>query len=354
MVAVGARGAVIVSDTGLSDLRSIPSCSSARLSSVTWTPGGGFVAVGDRGTMLRSMTATGPILPHATGLTVLLQDVVIDRSGLGYVVGAGVVLRTADSGRQWTHLQAPSTDVIAAVAAPDASTVWIVGRRGLIFRSTDGGATWHDRRSPTENYLSDVYALDSMTAVVVGASGVAIRTTDGGVSWTFARVDGNPDLNRVAFTDARHGVAVGNDAMAAITTDGGISWTRRDVPIRETARSIVHMTGATSIGSRVVAVGSAGVILSYDFGRVSSARQDTRVQKDQRVRWTDGRLELVGGVGIVRARLVDPLGRMVPMPEIAQGSQLALQDLSLRSGLYFLQLELASHEWITVPIVVTP
>jgi photosystem II stability/assembly factor-like uncharacterized protein len=123
------------------------------------------------------------------------------------VGNSGTILKSIDGGATWTPQSSGITGRLEGVCFADANTGSAVGLNGIILGTNDGGATWTPQSSPTNNLIS-VSCTDANTATAVGYNSTIIRTTDGGSTWT-PQPSGTTDLLLgVFFTDANTGFAV--------------------------------------------------------------------------------------------------------------------------------------------------
>jgi photosystem II stability/assembly factor-like uncharacterized protein len=158
--------------------------------------------------------------------------------------GYGTVMRTTDSGTNWTRQGAGQiADVnLCGVTAVDAATAWTVGDPhdgyASIYRTTDGGSNWVRKGSLTSiphtelTELKKVFAASAEQAWAVGV-GTILHTRDGGESWTNQIPAGyesialqgiySPDGVTVWATGAS------NNGYATIlkTSDAGLTWLRQ-------------------------------------------------------------------------------------------------------------------------------
>ena len=154
----------------------------------------------------------------------------------GWVVGAGVILATTDSGRTWTT-QYSGTAALDQVDFTDDEHGWAAGGDTLL-RTTDGGATWTALKEPCQGELNAIhfvsptlgYAVAAASAAPAGGAaftsavgGSLLRTTDGGVTWTdVTSAPANPQS--ACFASSADGY-LGTPGHIWRSTDGGQHWT---------------------------------------------------------------------------------------------------------------------------------
>jgi photosystem II stability/assembly factor-like uncharacterized protein len=158
--------------------------------------------------------------------------------------GYGTVMRTTDSGTNWTRQGAGQiADVnLYGVLAVDASTAWTVGdpQSGYasVYRTTDGGTNWVRKGSLTSiphselTELKKVFASSAAQAWAVGG-GTILHTSDGGDSWTNQIPTGYESIafQGIYSPDGVNVWATGgsNNGFATIlkSGDGGLTWLRQ-------------------------------------------------------------------------------------------------------------------------------
>jgi photosystem II stability/assembly factor-like uncharacterized protein len=206
------------------------------LNAVTKVEASTLVAVGQAGTILRSVDGglTWVVVP--SGTSVALKSVAFAGAGLGLAAGeSGTILRSVDGGLTWTAAASGTGLPLAAVAfAGSESAAFAVGSDS-VFRSTDGGQAWslvstHSVCFPgpacSSYAFTGIAFADATTGVAVGAYGRAIRSTDGGATWSDAAMKNYGVLQDVAFAGPGFGVAVGGGCAPIVqtSTDAGQSW----------------------------------------------------------------------------------------------------------------------------------
>ncbi len=121
------------------------------------------------------------IMPLAP--TSILLDVA--RAGDGYIaVGErGHILRSRD-GQTWQQMQAPVRRMLNRLRFSDGQQGWAVGYDAAILETTNAGRTWEIRHfDPEAQPLYDLALLDGDRAIAVGGRGLVLRTEDGGKNW---------------------------------------------------------------------------------------------------------------------------------------------------------------------------
>jgi photosystem II stability/assembly factor-like uncharacterized protein len=104
----------------------------------------------------------------------------------GWAVGeSGTILKTVDGGATWQP-QASGVDApLRTVLIVSPTVVWVGGDNGLLVITEDGGSSWRTASTGRSNSLRGLQALDGRTAWLV-ENGTSFTTLDGGLSWTTA------------------------------------------------------------------------------------------------------------------------------------------------------------------------
>lgn len=233
----------------------------------------------------------------------LLLDMVRTASGFVAVGERGHVLRS-DDGKSWTQLTVPTRSALTSIATADGQ-LWVGGHDGVILHSTDGGQSWKaQRRDPFrlaegENAadhdprqgapILDLWFRDANHGIAVGAHSLMLVTSDGGSTWTekeaiaggpaktaaapmqgdlFTAADleledeADPHFNAITPLGEHTLVIVGERGTLLRSTDDGASWKRLPFPYKGS------MFGVLATGeNRLLAYGLRGnVYESADGG----------------------------------------------------------------------------------------
>ncbi|MDM0111435.1 YCF48-related protein [Variovorax sp. J22R133] len=176
--------------------------------------------------------APAVVVPHA----VQAQMLSVARAGGGFVaVGDhGVVLRSADAGKTWQQAATVPVDAqLNSVSFVSDKEGWAAGHGGTVLHTADGGATWSLQRSATteDRPLFAIHFFDAQHGVAVGLWSLVLVTEDGGKTWTQQTVAPPPgskkaDLNLLAlFADAQGRLyATAEKGMVLVSDNRGRDW----------------------------------------------------------------------------------------------------------------------------------
>jgi photosystem II stability/assembly factor-like uncharacterized protein len=204
----------------------------------------------------------------------LLLDLVRTASGYVAVGERGHVLRS-DDGRGWAQLTVPTRSALTSIATADGQ-LWVGGHDGVILHSTDGGQTWKaQRRDPFKLEAGeqaadhdprqgapvlDIYFRDASHGFAVGAHSLMLATSDGGATWTPKQVlaapaasdkpaapmqgdlfsaedleleeEADPHFNAIAAAGEHTLVIVGERGTFLRSDDDGENWSRLPFPYK--------------------------------------------------------------------------------------------------------------------------
>lgn len=258
--------------------------------------------------VLVDLGGDGQWVSRATTFSAASAVAAADAGHLWAVSGDAVYLST-DGGQTWQTSLTDTALTFSGISFSDALHGSAVGAddesSSVVYTTDDGGQTW----SPTSvtgqiRQLDVVSALRSWAIAHVGDADVVVRSDDGGATWTQAGAWDKAQLLALSFSGDDAGAVSGTDdagPFVATTSDAGADWTRSPTAFALTALSLADPTtgwavardaagpGAdavygsgdggrrwalqyaapgrlaaiAAVGSRVVAVGAAGFIVSY-------------------------------------------------------------------------------------------
>ena len=146
----------------------------------------------------------------------------------------GTILRSSDNARSWNYVAPVTSATLTGVSfADDGQHGWAVGHDALILATMDGGRTWA-KQWQSEN-LQDSFlnalALDAQHAFAIGAYGLFLATADGGKTWARKKIlDDDYHLNRLTRGPSGTLYLAGEHGTLLRSTDNGAKWTRLTTP----------------------------------------------------------------------------------------------------------------------------
>ncbi len=189
---------------------------------------------------LRRLLLIPPLLAALAGHTaeivprmLLLDGVTVGREIIA-VGERGTILRSTDSAKTWQTVSVPATATLTGVSfAADGKHGWAVGHDALILTTADGGLTWQKQwqgKNLSDSFL-DVLVLDADHVIAIGAFGLYLATTDGGHTWTQRRLlDDDYHLNRLSRGPTGTLYLAGEHGTLLRSSDRGATWTPIDSP----------------------------------------------------------------------------------------------------------------------------
>jgi photosystem II stability/assembly factor-like uncharacterized protein len=157
---------------------------------------------------------------------------------------------------EWQSRPIETYETVQALTCDPAGNLWVTGSFSTVLNSTDGGVTWTESSLDEDLHFTSIQFIDTDTAIMTGEFGVVVRSTDGGGTWDY--LEPLPDEfypQDAYFISADVGWVVGLAGTVMVTTDGGASWIRQDTG---TTAPLYHLA---KNGGKLYAVGGNGTIL---------------------------------------------------------------------------------------------
>ncbi len=253
--------------------------------------------------LLISIFMTFPIYPQwisqNSGTSEKLLTCFFLNSNLGWSAGNnGTILKTTDSGNEWTITQINTQDDIHSIYFIDSLNGWAVlyeydpDRHGSIIHTTDGGSNWIEQYTVSGVVLHDVYFTDINHGYVVGSSGFIYETNNGGEQWfSVSPVSGYWLYSCYFFNSDIGWVGGGLDGYLLRTIDGGQNWSFISIPTNERMMSIYYTNNnygwACGAGGKVIRTTNGGLDWSLGNSGVNIELRDI-IFIDQNEGWSVG------------------------------------------------------------------
>lgn len=232
-IAVGDAGTVLISDSNLRTWRQVPTDFDDPLSSLACAGDGHCYAGSDGGVVLGTENAGASWQPLSLGHAVV--DGVACSSVLECVAvtsNSEEDFRTSDA-IDWSASKVQLLPLLSLIPTNGVSCFLnncvSVGNLGFTARSTDGGATWSfNYPNATSEVLNAVACPEANRCVAVGDGGAILKTSDGGRKWTSTAAPTLETLLGVTCRTSAFCLAVGAGGTVISTNDGGIHWVVRN------------------------------------------------------------------------------------------------------------------------------
>lgn len=140
---------------------------------------------------------------------------------MGLNVLGGIIQKTTNGGVNWANCYS-SNDTLTSVQMVSLTTAYCVGGNRIL-KTTDSGANWTIQNAGNSGYFTKVFFVDSLNGWVSGYAGKMLRTSDGGNNWIAVSAGTINNLIFSSFSDANSGYICGTGSILK-TTNGGNNW----------------------------------------------------------------------------------------------------------------------------------
>lgn len=211
--------------------------------------------------------------PQNSGVSTNLNSI-YTRGTTSYAVGiAGTVIKTTNSGVNWTSLTSPTNSDIYSIYFNNSTTGFICATQGIIYKTSDGGSSWSAQNSNSTNTIKGISFSDASNGVLVTNTGEIRYTSTGGDNWISASSGLSSSLNSVYMIRSSDVIVCGDNGKIIKSLNAGITWYSVSSGTSANLRSIVIN------GSNGLAVGDGGVILkSTDEGETWTSVSSPTIQ----------------------------------------------------------------------------
>ena len=183
-----------------------------------------------------------------------LTDITFFGQNIGVVVGAnGSILSTPNGGQRWDSLSYGRYPGLKRVHIfSDTNSILVIGSGGRILRSKNRGVNWDSIPSGNRWMLSDMCFQGTANGWIAGHdSTVLLKTTDNGHSWATIHTGFTGGFYSVAFPDSLHGSIGCRQGRVLHTVDGGLTWQEQQTGVSGTVdhlRFFDHLRGTGTAG----------------------------------------------------------------------------------------------------------
>lgn len=238
-------------------------------------------------TLLTVFFILGVFSIYAQPISLNENDIKFENPTTATLVGQdGLIMRTEDTGENWTVLNTGVTNLLMSndfieysANGEEFKVHMVVGENGVILKSVDDGATWQLLTSGTLENLNDValFDLSSINAIgiaaeseyiayVCGNNGTLLYSVDMGLTWMSVETGTTDNLRSISFvsdnslyTDQVTAIVTGSNGIVMISKDYGKNWSISTSGVTEQLNSVF------SVGNdKYFAVGNNGVMITSD------------------------------------------------------------------------------------------
>lgn len=273
----------------------LPLATRSLLLDIVERPGGGFVAVGER----------GHVIVSEDGQAWRQADVVPSRTTLTAVASAGqrlwaaghdaIIITSGDGGATWTlqYRDIERQQAIMDLHFFDEHSGLAVGSYGLALFTEDGGVNWEDSLVNEEDWHNNSVLVVEDFMLVAGEAGLSYRSLDGGLSWETIEMPYPGSMFGAVRSSADCVMVFGLRGHAQESCDQGETWEELDTGTEQT------IAGGVFDGEGVVLVGNSGLVLTRSEGNGFQQRSHSSgVDFAEVIVQAEGRYLLVGEDGV--------------------------------------------------------
>ncbi len=220
-------------------------------------PGGAAFATGENGGLARTTDGGQTWTKVGVPTSEDILDVSFPTAQIGYAVDTeGKLFKSTNTGTSWANLDTGTTARPAAVFAPNANTVLLIGPTG-VRRSTNGADSFSTVRGAVAKAKLNDYD-EGGNAIVVSGRSALLRSVDNGKTWKALKLPGKRTrIDRADFVTANTGFLRDTGGRLWKTTNGGKKWTE------------MQGVGTTDFYGMSFSSATSGYLVMSEFGESS-------------------------------------------------------------------------------------
>ena len=264
----------------------------------------------------------------------------------GYATTFGAsagIMRTTDGGSTWTFPYIVQGELIEGIHFFDDQTGFVSKvdffANGTIVKTTDGAQTFGAPKY-SGGWLKGVTFSSATTGYAVEGLSTKnlVKTTDGGDTWSTLPLD--DDVSVLAFVNDTFGYGIGEVGRIVKTQDGGNNWTDESPAITE------DFEGSSITTKYAYACGRNGVVYRAAHGveppvGIGEVNLDFQVEVYPNPLGASRQLSIEGLDGRPYQITILALTGQELMNTWQSSTQISLDELGLRSGIYIYRIQTA-------------
>ncbi len=189
-----------------------------------------------------------------------LMAITYTGAALVAVGSRGMIIRSEDSGKNWTQSTVPVQSDLLAVQFPTLQDGWAVGHSGVILHSSDGGRTW--TKQFDGRMAAGMFKKYYMDRIIEGQTCDPLITAAAKAIELNYRAGPTLPWLGVWFKDAQNGIVVGSYGMIAATDDGGKTW--EPWMHRIDNEELLNLNSISGSGGNIYIAGERGMVYRLD------------------------------------------------------------------------------------------
>lgn len=161
----------------------------------------------------------------------------------GWVAGKDIILKTTDSGNNWTQIQLAGIN--NSIHFININVGWVCSSEGNIYKTTDGGYNWNLKHSESGKELTSVTFYDENFGIASGYNRTILVTTDGGENWENVLPESYDHLLKTFIYSPNQMYVIGGNGLVYRSSDNGESWDSLNVGMPNALYGISFISSTT-------------------------------------------------------------------------------------------------------------